>query len=70
MAFSETVLNNPVAQSVFDLITTEQIWEIRAMGRNKDINSEEHCMELLKCRVHELSQKAASEFTQYLSEQK
>lgn len=61
----ETAID-PVARSIADLITTKQLGMIRAMSRERSVDADALCKELLKCRISELSRKAASVLIEHL----
>lgn len=52
--------SDPVARSIADLITTKQLGMIRAVARERGVDADAICKEMMKCRVSELSRKAAS----------
>ncbi len=52
--------SEPIARSIADLITTKQLGMIRAIAREKSLDADAVCKGLMKCRVSELSRKAAS----------
>lgn len=58
--------NDPVAKSIGDMVTAKQLGMIRAISREADLNAEQECMQLLKCRVEELSKCAASDLIEHL----
>ena len=51
---------NPIAQSLGDLITAKQLGMIRALAREASVNSDEECRALMNCKTDELSKRAAS----------
>jgi hypothetical protein len=50
----------PVARSIAELITTKQLAMIRAIARERGVDADEICKKQMKCRVSELSRRAAS----------
>jgi hypothetical protein len=52
--------DDPVARSISELITTKQLGMIRAIARERGVDADAICKDLLKCRISELSRKAAS----------
>lgn len=60
--------SNPVAKSLSDLVTAKQLGMIRALAREKGIDAEEECSNVMNCRTDELSRKAASSFIQHLQD--
>jgi hypothetical protein len=50
----------PVARSIAELITTKQLAMIRAIARERGVDADEICKQQMKCRVSELSRRAAS----------
>lgn len=59
---------NPVAKSIGDLVTAKQLGMIRALAREKGIDAEEECSNVMNCRTDELSRKAGSSFIQHLQD--
>ncbi len=57
---------NPVAQSLGDMVTTKQLGMIRAIAREIQIDAEAECLELNHCKIDELSKRAASSFIEHL----
>lgn len=55
-----TVPAEPVARSIAELITTKQLAMIRAIARERGVDADEICKQQMKCRVSELSRRAAS----------
>jgi hypothetical protein len=51
---------NPIAQTLGDLITARQLGMIRALARETGVNSDEECRQLMNCKTDELSKRAAS----------
>jgi hypothetical protein len=51
---------NPIAQTLGDLITARQLGMIRALAREAGVNSDEECRALMNCKTDELSKRAAS----------
>jgi hypothetical protein len=51
---------DPIAKSLSDMITTKQLGMIRALGRENGIDVDAECEGLMKCKVSELSRRAAS----------
>jgi hypothetical protein len=52
--------DNPIAQTLGDLITARQLGMIRALARETGVSSDEECRTLLGCKTDELSKRAAS----------
>lgn len=59
-------LGDPIAKSLGDMVTAKQLGMIRAISREADLNADEECMQLLNCRVDELSKRAASYLIDHL----
>jgi hypothetical protein len=57
---------DPLAKSMADLVTPKQLGMIRALGRELNIDIEEECQSVLRCRTEELSKRAASSFIERL----
>ncbi len=51
---------DPIARTIADIVTTKQLGMIRAIAREKSLDADAVCKGLMKCRVSELSRKAAS----------
>ena len=61
---------DPVAKTLAEMVTTKQLGMIRAVAREVAIDADKECLEMLKCRVSELSRRAASAFIDHLRELK
>ncbi|HEX8635431.1 MAG TPA: Rad52/Rad22 family DNA repair protein [Pyrinomonadaceae bacterium] len=57
---------DPLAKSMGDLVTPKQLGMIRALAREANVEVEEECQAVLRCRTEELSKKAASSFIDHL----
>jgi len=57
---------DPIAKSLSDMVTTKQLGMIRAIAREKDLDSDRECEALYKCKVSELSRRAASNLIDHL----
>lgn len=55
-----TAPDNPIAQTLGDLITGRQLGMIRALAREAGVNYDEETARLLNCKTDELSKRAAS----------
>lgn len=51
---------NPIAQTLGDLITAKQLGMIRALAREAGVLSDDECRALMSCKTDELSKRAAS----------
>ena len=60
--------SDPVAVGVADLVTAKQLGMIRAISRELNVDADEECTRLMKCKTDELSKRAASSFIQHLQE--
>ena len=58
--------SNPVAQNLGDMITGKQLGMIRAIAREANVDAEQECSEVMRCRVDELSKRAASDLIDHL----
>jgi hypothetical protein len=65
-AFEGGFPRDPLAKSMTDLVTPKQLGMIRALGRELNIDPEEECQTLLRCRTEELSKRAASSLIEHL----
>ena len=61
---------DPVAKTLAEMVTTKQLGLIRAVAREVAIDADKECLEMLNCRVSELSRRAASAFIDHLRELK
>ncbi|MEO5860339.1 MAG: Rad52/Rad22 family DNA repair protein [Pyrinomonadaceae bacterium] len=61
---------DPIAQTLAEMVTTKQLGMIRAVAREVAIDADKECVEMLNCRVSELSRRAASAFIDHLRELK
>lgn len=61
---------DPVAKTLAEMVTTKQLGMIRAVAREVAIDADKECLEMLNCRVSELSRRAASAFIDHLRELK
>lgn len=59
---------DPVAKNLADMVTTKQLGMIRAVARESAVDADKECMEMLNCRVSELSKRAASALIDHLRE--
>lgn len=57
---------DPVARSLGDMVTARQLGMIRAVAREISVDADAECKAFLRCRVDELSKRAASEFIEHL----
>src|SRR5688572_2837424 len=58
--------SEPVAKTLSDMVTTKQLGMIRAIARENDVDADHECESLMKCKVSELSRKAASALIDHL----
>ena len=58
--------SDPVAKTLSDMVTTKQLGMIRAIAREQEIDADRECESLMKCKVGELSRKAASALIDHL----
>lgn len=56
----------PVARSLFDLVTAKQLGIVRSLARELGIHAERECERLLHCSVGELSKAAATAFIEHI----
>jgi hypothetical protein len=59
-------IDDPVAKSLGDMITSKQLGMIRAIAREANLDAEAECSQLLNCCIAELSKRAASELIAHL----
>lgn len=55
-----------VAKSLGDMVTGKQLGLIRSIARERNIDAERECSQLMHCGIDELSKRAASEFIDHL----
>lgn len=60
--------SNPIARSLFDLVTAKQLGMIRATARELGIKADDECNRLMHCSTDELSKRAASAFIEHLGD--
>jgi hypothetical protein len=58
--------SDPIAKTLSDMLTTKQQGMIQAICRENGWNENEECMSVMKCKVAELSRRAASSFIDHL----
>lgn len=58
--------SDPIAKTLSDMVTTKQLGMIRAICRENNLDPEEECMSVMKCKVNELSRRAASSLIDHL----
>jgi hypothetical protein len=58
--------SDPVAKTLSDMVTTKQLGMIRAFARENELDADAECESLMKCKVGELSRKAASALIDHL----
>ena len=58
--------SDPVAKTLSDMVTTKQLGMIRAIARENNVNADQECELQMKCKVSELSRKAASALIDHL----
>ncbi|HSI89087.1 MAG TPA: Rad52/Rad22 family DNA repair protein [Pyrinomonadaceae bacterium] len=51
---------DPIGRSISELVTPRQLGMIRALARERGVDVEAECSQLMNCRVNELSRRAAS----------
>lgn len=61
---------DPIARTIAEMVTTKQLGMIRAVAREAAVDADKECLEMLNCRVSELSRKAASALIDHLRELK
>lgn len=59
-------VDDPVAKSLGDMITSKQLGMIRAIAREASLDAEAECSQLLNCGIAELSKRAASDLIAHL----
>jgi hypothetical protein len=57
---------DPVAKTLAEMVTTKQLGMIRAIARENDVDADQECESLMKCKISELSRKAASALIDHL----
>jgi len=57
---------DPIAKTLSDMVTTKQLGMIRAIARQNELDADGECASLMKCRISELSRKAASALIDHL----
>ncbi len=59
---------DPVAKTLSDLVSTRQLGMIRAIAREQNVDADDECTKALRCKVSELSRRAASAFIDHLKD--
>lgn len=59
---------NPIARSLSDLVTAKQLGMIRALAREMSIDADKESNSLMRCRIDEMSKRAASALIQHLQD--
>ncbi len=59
-------IDDPISKTLGDMVTTKQLGMIRAISREAGLDAEAECSLLLRCRVDELSKRAASNLIDHL----
>lgn len=57
---------DPIAKTISDMVTTKQLGMIRAVSREIGIDADEECSTVMKCKISELSRRAASALIDHL----
>lgn len=57
---------DPIAKTLSDMVTTKQLGMIRAICREHDLEPDDESMSVMKCKVNELSRRAASSLIDHL----
>ncbi len=57
---------DPIAKSIGDMVTAKQLGMIRAIARASAIDAERECSQMMRCRIDELSKRAASDLIAHL----
>lgn len=58
--------SDPIAKTISDMVTTKQLGMIRAISRENNLDPEQECMDVMHCKVNELSRRAASSLIDHL----
>lgn len=58
--------SDPIAKTISDMVTTKQLGMIRAVSREIGIEADEECSTVMKCKISELSRRAASALIDHL----
>lgn len=58
--------SDPVAKTLSEMVTTKQLGMIRAIARENDVDADAACESVMKCKVSELSRRAASALIDHL----
>lgn len=58
----------PVAQNVADLVTAKQLAMIRTIARERNIDADQECTAVMKCKTGKLTRRAASALIIHLQE--
>lgn len=66
VALGAPINADPIAKSLGDMITAKQLGMIRAIGREANLDAARECMNVMHCRIEELSKRAASDLIDHL----
>jgi hypothetical protein len=58
--------SDPVAKTLAEMVTTKQLGMIRAIARENNVDADASCESVMKCKVSELSRRAASALIDHL----
>jgi hypothetical protein len=64
--FEPKAISDPIATSLGDMVTGKQLGMIRAIARESNIDAEAECSQMMRCRIDELSKRAASDLIEHL----
>ncbi|MGB2750434.1 MAG: Rad52/Rad22 family DNA repair protein [Pyrinomonadaceae bacterium] len=64
--FEPKAISDPIAKSLGDMVTGKQLGMIRAIARESNIDAEAECSQMMRCRIDELSKRAASDLIEHL----
>jgi hypothetical protein len=65
-AVAPTPAMDTIAQNIGDMVTGKQLGMIRAIAREANVDAEAECAQVMRCRVDELSKRAASDLIEHL----
>ena len=63
------IVSNAQAHTLGDLVTPKQLWTIRKIGREIDVDVEKQCASMLHCPLEQISKHAAKGFIEWLEAQ-
>lgn len=61
-------IEDTIARSLGDMVTAKQLGLIRSIAREAQLDAESECLQLMNCRVDELSKRSASDLIEHFQD--